>query len=79
MNDYFAKIKDKLVAVFATGIYFLNPEIIVVGGSAALKNQERFEEIFAETLEVTKDINYQTKFECAVNLDEATFIGCSNL
>ncbi|ARU91477.1 glucokinase [Spiroplasma clarkii] len=79
VNEYFAKIKQKLVVMFATAIYFLNPEIVVVGGSVAMHNQEWFEEIFAEVIKVTQDINYQTKFEFAKDLDESTFIGCANL
>lgn len=79
VNEYFLLIKDKLITMLSTAIYFLNPEIIVLGGSVALNNKEWFLEIFRDVLEVTQDINYKTKLEFALNLDDSTLIGCSNL
>ncbi len=76
VNDFFKEIENKLVQLFATAIYFFNPELIVVGGSVAENNKKFFENIFKRTLRVTYDINYQTKFEFSKDLTNATLLGC---
>ncbi|QBQ07405.1 glucokinase [Spiroplasma gladiatoris] len=76
VNDYFKELEDKFVQFFATGIYFLNPEVLVVGGSVALNNQEFFKRIFKRLEVVTKDIAYATPCEFAKDSTNATLLGC---
>ncbi|KAF5300654.1 hypothetical protein FQR65_LT19331 [Abscondita terminalis] len=79
VNDYFESLKEEYIKLFSTAIYFLNPQIIVLGGSVAMNNQEFFNDIFIKVIDVTKDINYKTKFEYAKDLDQATVLACSKL
>ncbi|AGR41383.1 ROK family protein [Spiroplasma taiwanense] len=79
VSDYFITMEIELISLFSTAIYFLNPEIIVIGGSVAMNNQDWFNAIFNKVLEVTSDISYKTKFEFAKELDDSTLIGCCEL
>ncbi|AGR42265.1 ROK family protein [Spiroplasma diminutum] len=79
VNDFFIKIKEELISLIATSIYFFNPEMIVIGGSVAIKNQEFVTDIFNKVLEVTQDIGYKTKFEFSKDLDDSTLLGCCQM
>ncbi|QGS51632.1 ROK family protein [Spiroplasma tabanidicola] len=78
INQYFKELEDKLVQFFSTGIYFLNPEILVVGGSVALNNKEFFQKIFKRIAVVTKDISFVTPCEFAKDITNATLLGCAH-
>ncbi|QEH61511.1 glucokinase [Spiroplasma chinense] len=73
--DYFKEVEDRLVQLFSTAIYFINPEMIVIGGSVAENNKWFFEKIFKRVHEVTIDIHYKTPFEFAQDITNATLLG----
>nr|WP_186788236.1 ROK family protein [Spiroplasma clarkii] len=75
---FFADLANHFVAFFSTLIYILNPQVIVIGGSVAMNNQQYFQKIFTRVINVTKDINYQTGFEFAQEMTENTLIGAVN-
>ncbi|ALD66607.1 ROK family protein [Spiroplasma cantharicola] len=79
VNDFFSMIEEKFISLISTSIYFFNPQIIVIGGSVAMFNQDFFNEIFKKVIEVTEDIGYQTKFEFAQDLDDSTLLGCCKM
>ncbi|AUB31800.1 ROK family protein [Spiroplasma floricola] len=79
VNKFFAKIENQLISLFSTSINFLNPEMIVIGGSVAIKNQEFITEIMKKVWQVTKDANYKVKFEFAKDLEDATLLGCCEM
>lgn len=78
--DYMDDVSDKIAEFLATAINFINPEVIVIGGSVAMNNQEWFKTIFEKVWFLTTDfINYKTKIEFATNLTNATLIGAGGL
>ncbi|QHX36781.1 ROK family protein [Spiroplasma sp. BIUS-1] len=79
VNKFFEEIENKLINLISTSIYFLNPEMIVLGGSVAMKNQEFIKEVFNKVKQTTKDTNYDVKFEFAQDLDDSTLLGCCQM
>lgn len=80
VNNFFTHMKAELVKFFATSIYLINPQIIVVGGSVALNNKQFYDEVFKETQEITQlFINYKTPIEYATDLENATLLACEKI
>ncbi|AHI52554.1 ROK family protein [Spiroplasma culicicola] len=78
VNDFFKEYANRFVQFISTAIYFLNPKIIVLGGSVVENNKEFFEKMWPRIWEVTDDIKYKTQFEFAKDLLDATLLGCVN-
>ncbi|WP_338984483.1 ROK family protein [Spiroplasma endosymbiont of Diplazon laetatorius] len=79
VNSFFKDIEEKLVSLISSSIYFLNPEIIVIGGSVAMKNQDFVEQIMEKVWKTTEDIFYKTNFEFAIDLEDSTLLGCCEM
>lgn len=74
--EYLEIIKKRLASFFATSIGFLNPGIIVVGGSVAEFNKEFFNKVFVLTNNLLFDsAKNSTKFEFAFDMLNSTLIG----
>ncbi|AUM62775.1 ROK family protein [Spiroplasma monobiae] len=79
VKNFFKDIEEKLISLISTSICFLNPEIIVIGGSVAMHNQDFINSIMERVWITTEDIGYKTKFEFARDLDNSTLFGCCEM
>lgn len=78
--EYIDKISNKIAEFIATSINFINPEIIIIGGSVAMNNKGLFKNIFEKVWILTKEyINYKTKITFAKDLTNSTLIGAGSL
>jgi glucokinase len=79
VNTYFKDMKKRLVTFFTTAIYFFDPAQIILGGSVALNNKEFYKAIFEEVNTVLHAGGFNSVYDFAENIDEATLMGCTHL
>lgn len=72
---YIKNVENQIISFISTCVYVIDPQVIVFGGSVALKQKKWFESIIDKVKLIITDIDNKSSFKFATNIDDSTLLG----